>query len=81
MRNDWRDTLYKRILQSPLGATGKYIYSDNDFIFLGKVVEALSGLPLEEYVKKEFYDPLALTTAGFKTTQPFSFKQDYTNRK
>lgn len=66
MRNDWKDTIYKRILQSPLGETGKYIYSDNDFIFLGKIVEAVSGLPLNEYVQKEFYTPLGLTTAGFK---------------
>ena len=66
MRNDWRDTMYLRILQSQLGATGKYVYSDNDFIFLGKVVEAISGMPLNEYAKKEFYTPLGLTTAGFR---------------
>ena len=72
MRNDWRDTLYKRILQSPLGRADNYVYSDNDFIFLGKVVEAISGLPLEDYVKKEFYKPMGLTTAGFKPREQFS---------
>ena len=72
MRNDWRDTIYKRILQSPLGPTEKYVYSDNDFIFLGKVVEAISGLSLDEYVKKEFYTPLGLTTAGFKPREHVS---------
>lgn len=72
MRNSWRDTIYKRILQSPLGETGKYIYSDNDFIFLGKIVEAVSGYPLDEYVKKEFYTPLGLTTAGFKPKERFT---------
>ncbi len=66
MRNDWRDTMYRRILESPLGPTGKYVYSDNDFIFLAKIVEAVSGMPLNEYAKKEFYAPLGLTTAGFK---------------
>ncbi|MCW3089022.1 MAG: serine hydrolase [Ferruginibacter sp.] len=66
LRNDYEDTLYQRILRSPLGAAGKYIYSDNDFIFLGKIVEALSGMPLDEYVKKAYYTPLGLTTAGFK---------------
>lgn len=75
MRNDWRDTLYKRILQSPLGETGKYIYSDNDFIFLGKIVEAVSGKPLDEYVKKEFYTPLGLTTAGFKPRERFALSR------
>ena len=71
MRSAWRDTLYQRILQSPLGETGKYIYSDNDFIFLGKVVEAVSGQTLDEYAKAAFYTPLALTSAGFKPRERF----------
>lgn len=75
MRTAWRDTLYQRILQSPLGASGKYIYSDNDFIFLGKIVEAVSGLPLNEYVQKEFYKPLGLTTAGFKPRETSLLKR------
>jgi len=65
MRTSWRDTMYKRIIESPLGKKSNYIYSDNDFIFLGKLVEAISGLPLNEYVRKEFYTPLGLTTATF----------------
>lgn len=71
MRTDYRDSLYKRILQSPLGAASKYVYSDNDFIFLGKIVEAVSGMPLDQYVKKEFYSPMGLTTAGFKPLESF----------
>lgn len=71
MRNDWRDTMYSRILKSTLGKPNKYIYSDNDFIFLGKVVEAISGLPLEEYVKKNFYDPMGLTSTGFRPRERF----------
>ena len=66
MRNDWQDTLYKRIMTSPVATGNKYVYSDNDFIYLGKVVEAISGIPLNEYAKKEFYAPLGLTTAGFR---------------
>ena len=75
MRSDWRDTLYKRILESPLGSTGKYIYSDNDFIFLGKVVEAISGMPLNDYVEKTFYRPMGLTTTGFKPLEKFPLKR------
>ncbi len=66
LRKDWADTMYSRVLQSPLTASGKYVYSDNDFIFLGKMVEAISGMPLDKYVQKEFYQPLVLFTAGFK---------------
>jgi len=65
LRKDWNDTMYQRILTSALSEKGKYVYSDNDFIFLGKIVEAISGMPLDRYVKKTFYDPLGMVTTGF----------------
>ena len=75
LRKDWIDTMYARILQSELGPAGKYVYSDNDFIFLGKIVETISGMPLDQYVKKTFYDPLGMTTTGFKPRDRFSLDQ------
>jgi hypothetical protein len=33
LKNDYRDTLYNRIAKSKLSTIGKYVYSDNDFIF------------------------------------------------
>lgn len=65
MKSNYIDTMYKRILTSPLGAIDKYVYSDNDFIFLGKIVEAVSGLPLNEYANQNFYEPMGLSTIGF----------------
>ena len=47
MRKDYLDTINARILASPVGTTGKYIYSDNDFIFLGKIVEQIAGQTLD----------------------------------
>lgn len=70
LRNDYIDSMYSTILKSPL-EPGKYIYSDNDFIFLGKIVESISGMTLNEYVKKTFYDKLDLTTTGFKPRDHF----------
>ncbi|NCI48608.1 serine hydrolase [Sediminibacterium roseum] len=66
LRSDWQDTLYSRILKSKLGAPDKYVYSDNDFIFLGKIVEAVSGKPLNEYARQTFYEPLHMTTTTFR---------------
>ncbi|WEK36584.1 MAG: glycoside hydrolase family 3 N-terminal domain-containing protein [Candidatus Pseudobacter hemicellulosilyticus] len=71
LRNNWVDTLYTRILSSPLEPGNKYIYSDNDFIFLGKIVETISGLTLDQYVKKTFYDKLQLSSTGFKPRERF----------
>ena len=75
MRNDWQDTIIKRILQSPLGRKGKYVYSDNDFIFLGKVVEAITGMTLDQYVQKTFYSKMGLETTGFKPRNRFALSR------
>ncbi|HUM97185.1 MAG TPA: glycoside hydrolase family 3 N-terminal domain-containing protein [Chitinophagaceae bacterium] len=72
MRNDWQDTMFSRILNSKLSAHGKYVYSDNDFIFLGKIVEQISGMPLNEYAAQTFYRPIGMTTTGFKPRERFA---------
>jgi CubicO group peptidase (beta-lactamase class C family) len=66
LRRDWADTLAKRMVQSKLGAAHKYVYSDNDFIFLGKVVEQITGQPLDTYVRNTFYLPLGMMSTTFK---------------
>ncbi|HEY0679475.1 MAG TPA: glycoside hydrolase family 3 N-terminal domain-containing protein [Chitinophagaceae bacterium] len=75
LRRDWVDTMYSRILTSELGPHGKYIYSDNDFIFLGKIVESISGMSLDEYVRKTFYEPLGMKTTGFKPRERLPLDQ------
>lgn len=71
LRNDWQDTMYHKILLSSLSEPNKYLYSDNDFIFLGKVVAAITGKKLEDYAKETFYSPLGMTTTGFKPGEHF----------
>jgi beta-glucosidase-like glycosyl hydrolase/CubicO group peptidase (beta-lactamase class C family) len=70
-RDDWKDTLLSRILKSPLGPQGKYVYSDNDFIFFGLIVEQLTGKTLEQYVQDNFYRPLGMYTTGFTPRRRF----------
>ena len=65
MNNAWKDTIYKRILTSKVGPKGKYIYSDNDYIFLGKVVEQLTGMPMDNYAEQIFYKPMQLQSIGY----------------
>ncbi|MBO9682969.1 MAG: serine hydrolase [Flavisolibacter sp.] len=66
LRNDWEDSMMKMIADAPLGARGKYVYSDIDFILLGKIIEKVSGMPLDNYVQQTFYEPLGMNTTGFK---------------
>jgi beta-N-acetylhexosaminidase len=72
MRHDWLDTMYSRILQSDVGPIGKYIYSDNDFIFMGKIVEAITGTTLDRYVRETFYEPLGMNSTGFLPRERFA---------
>lgn len=65
MRHDWVDTLYRRIAESGLGIPGQYVYSDNDFILLGKVVESICGEKLDDYVENHFYSPMGLKETGY----------------
>ncbi|HVZ58007.1 MAG TPA: glycoside hydrolase family 3 N-terminal domain-containing protein [Chitinophagaceae bacterium] len=71
LRNDWNDTIMARILKSPLGPAPKYVYSDLDFIFMGKIVEAITGMSLDQYVQKTFYDRLGMATTGFLPRRRF----------
>ena len=76
IRNDWKDTIWKRILDSPITPQGKkYVYSDNDFWFLGKIVEAVTKMPLETYVRDSFYIPMNMQTTGFHPLERFALNQ------
>lgn len=65
LRNDYPDTVWERILQSPLETPGKYVYSDNDFYFLWGIVEKAAGRPMDDYLQEKFYGPLGLKGTAF----------------
>lgn len=71
LRNDWQDTMMYRILKSPVGPPNKYVYSDNDFIFLGKIVEEVTGMTLDQYTQKTFYNRIGMYSTGFKPRNKF----------
>ena len=65
LRNDWRDSIWQRILRSPLETKGRYVYSDLDFMLLQKVVEQVSGRGLDQFLNAEFYKSLGLQQTAF----------------
>lgn len=75
LRNDWNDTMLLRIMQSKLGPAGKYVYSDNDFILLGKIVEAVSGQRLNQYTYQQFYKPMGMTTTSFRAGERYGVER------
>ncbi|TWF44596.1 beta-glucosidase-like glycosyl hydrolase [Chitinophaga polysaccharea] len=75
MENTYVDSIWKKILDSKLSPHQGYVYSDCDFIFLGKIVEQLTGKKLNEYVKETFYAPMGLATTGFLPRERFSLSE------
>jgi CubicO group peptidase (beta-lactamase class C family) len=43
----------------------KMVYSDINFLILGKVIEKITGMPLAEYLENNFYKPLGMTRTMF----------------
>ncbi|HTO14262.1 MAG TPA: glycoside hydrolase family 3 N-terminal domain-containing protein [Edaphocola sp.] len=64
MNQSYQDTMWQTILTSPV-AGRQYVYSDLDFLFLQKVVESITGKPLDDYVLETFYKPLGLKNTLF----------------
>lgn len=72
LENDYRDTIWSRILKSSLDNKGKSVYSDLDFLFLGAVVEQVTGQTLDKYVDEQFYKPLGLKHTVFNPLRKFT---------
>lgn len=51
-------SIYPAIKDSPLNEKVGYKYSGLPFYLFPEMIENLSGKPFEEYLKKEFYEPL-----------------------
>lgn len=75
LRNDFKDSIWRRILDQPLEIIGKYVYSDLDFLFLQKVVESITQIPLNVYVQQNFYTPMGLKNITYNPLQKFKLGQ------
>jgi beta-glucosidase-like glycosyl hydrolase/CubicO group peptidase (beta-lactamase class C family) len=71
MKPAYQDSLWAAMLDAPVKPRGEYLYSDLDFHFMARVVEAVSGMPLNDYVEKNFYRPMGLATIGYRPRERF----------
>ncbi|HEX3006132.1 MAG TPA: serine hydrolase, partial [Bacteroidales bacterium] len=59
------DTMFYRMDNSSLLAKKEYKYSDLGFIYLYRIINKVSPVPLEEYVRQNFYSHLGANTLGY----------------
>ena len=71
MKKQYVDTIWSRVISSPVKNRGTYLYSDLDFIILGKLVERISSLSLNRFVNETIYEPLGLSTMSYQPLNKF----------
>jgi CubicO group peptidase (beta-lactamase class C family) len=74
MRNDYVDTMYKQILNTPLGIK-KYEYSDLCFYFIQKINEKIVQQKQNDYLLSAIYMPMGLRYTRYQPLNFFSKAQ------
>ena len=65
IRKDYKDSILREILQSPVEKKPVYKYSDLGFILMGFAVNNITNQPLDKYLQENFYRPMGLQTMMF----------------
>jgi len=65
LRNDYQDTMYRKVFSSGLRDTKDYRYSDLAFYIMNKTVQNISGYQVDGYAEINFYNPLGLRNTMF----------------
>jgi len=71
LRNDYVDTLWFKLLASPLLAEKKYKYSDLGLIMTKEVVEKVAGMTEDKYVYNNIYQPMGLNRTMYNPWKKF----------
>ncbi len=59
------DSLFYKILETPLRPDEKYKYSDIGYYFVRDIIQRQSGDRIDAFAEKNFYMPLGLNTMGY----------------
>jgi CubicO group peptidase (beta-lactamase class C family) len=64
---DGKEKAWKNLFAlNPVSPPGsKFTYSDVSFILLGKIVENVSGMSLDQFTRKRIYEPLGMKETGY----------------
>lgn len=66
-----KDSILKKIAESPLDSAKPYQYSDLGFILLKEIVETVAQCPINHFVDSIFYAPMNLSTIGYLPLERF----------
>jgi beta-N-acetylhexosaminidase len=72
IRTSWPDTIFRQLVNSPVGARGRFKYSDLGYYFIKRMAEAKTGTPFNRYADSIFYRRMGLATLGYLPRERFS---------
>ena len=71
LRDDFHDTIMKKIIDSPIALKKEYKYSDFTFIILKEYLEKTTGKTLDELTNDNFYKTLGMNNTLFNPLRRF----------
>jgi len=72
LRNDYHDTIMKKIIDSKLLPKKEYKYSDFTFIILRDYLEKTTGKPLNILSEEQFFKPLGMNNTTYNPLHKFN---------
>lgn len=71
----WLNASFEKVIKTQIAeaktGTKRYVYSDIGFILLGMMAEQLAGMPMDEYLRQEFYEPMGLARTAYRPLRRF----------
>lgn len=75
MSPHYQEQMWSEIASSNYKPEKDYVYSDLGFIMFAQMIKEITGLSLDEYVEKHFYQPMGLTRMLFNPLKRYSKKR------
>lgn len=63
--DSFQDSIFKRILETPLKKGQGYKYSDVGYYFMKEIIKKQTGMTIDEYARRTFYEPLGLSSMRY----------------
>ena len=67
----YRDSILLWIVNSELHKRKEYLYSDLGYYFFHRIIEDITGIPIEDYINDQLFHPLGAHYTGYLPLQRF----------
>jgi beta-N-acetylhexosaminidase len=71
IQKDQPDKMFRQIMNTPISADKKYLYSDIGYYFALRIIQKQSKMKLEDYLDAEIYKPLGMSTMTYRPLDKF----------